>query len=1304
MPFLDPPPATDPPDSPDDPGLVGRFLEETANFVPETIEAGQKLLYQQDYALPDEESPKVAPFFNPPPAKNLAEKIAGGAATVVKSLPFLLGGEEVGVALLPEKFAAAGASTAMRSAGGFAGMGVQSGDIKEVGKQAVEGFMAGPAFEIGGKVVDSFLKREGGDLTKTVDAPDSAAAESAATPPREPATQTQTPAAVLPSEEPIATLQTDKTELDHPVTYNGIQYQFKEDLETQIGKDAAAAKDQAGANTITQDLQINPSRQLKLATVMHPDDSEMINKAATKLSLNYDGTIEDTGLLQFTDPSHGSSFAVNVGASYKDLKNAQFAKAGEMAPSEIATLQNPTSPSSFEKGQRVMMKLSESDEPELAVIKSSKDGVNKVQAIADGQEFELPDTHLKPLAASDAAKILKGGDLIRGEESANFEDLAAKEDEDVFGFGPGAAAKSEPLATDSFVDRLTDAIKEKTGDTEGDIVGDGKLREVIGRAKAGVGDMKDSVVNTIATARAAFRQFSNLLTGVSKFDDFKGLLAKRLASHEFASVESNEINNTFKEAFSGAERVAMNNYGEAAMVGADTGKSAEEILSGWAGKSKDAAKVGYENALKLSDRQKGIVEEVRSAYNELGRKLEKEGLLKKFVEDYVGAHFVDKKYAGKLGTLMADMQTGKLDKSFKYAMKRIYQAEFDLEQAGFKLKTKDIGEKLSAYNFSAKRVIADRRWVKDMSDRVAADGNNWLTPSGIGKVVKDQDAEQSTIFVKPSGVSTADYVKVDHPALRAWKWVTKTEQGDDVMYEGDLWVHKEYADDVKNILGRSKLYDIPGVDLLTQANAEAKGMKLVGAFHQVTTQVMALALGVKPWSLAKIDIKNSLHQLGIEAGLKVSNFAEQAIFSEGLASGSFLHKALDIAIPGAELGSRLRGYQEYLFNDLIPRIKMASFEKVYARNMQRYGAASEQVYFKGAIAKARFQLAESMRQVPGLGGLRKQLSNAEIAQLSANQVNYFFGELNWKLMATNPTFQHSLRLALMAPDFQTARFGTVVQALGRMGAEQRSAIAVLAASTYTIPRIANMMLNNGDPKFDQPFSVVTGGRTFSVRTIPTDLLRGITDTTQFMYHRLAPWASNAIELLTGRDYRGVKVPFAERLGDVGKSFVPIPLTPPKDISWTNQLENAMGLVVRRAPSASSSVLNLASDFKSQEAKTNPKVASEIARANQETYAESDYRKLNLALQDKNPSQIKQEIQNLVTQKGKTIRDITKYYASMPNKPFTGSRMLEGKFLQQLGPEDKLKVRAAQQEQQQMSQAFFSNLQSLLSSHSLKSGS
>jgi hypothetical protein len=430
-------------------------------------------------------------------------------------------------------------------------------------------------------------------------------------------------------------------------------------------------------------------------------------------------------------------------------------------------------------------------------------------------------------------------------------------------------------------------------------------------------------------------------------------------------------------------------------------------------------------------------------------------------------------------------------------------------------------------------------------------------------------------------------------------------------------------------------------------------------------------------------------------------------FSEGLASGNLLHKVLDVAIPGAELGSRLRGYQEYLFNDLIPRIKMASFEKVYARNLQRFGDAEGQQLGqnlqRGNLGKMRTQLANTMREIPIVRGLRKELTNQEISQLSANQVNYFFGELNWKLMGTNPTFQHALRLSLMAPDFQTARFGTVVQALGKMGAEQRSAIAVLAAATYTIPRIANMMLNNGDPKFDQPFGVVAGGRTFSVRTLPTDLVRGVTDTTQFMYHRLAPWASAAIELLTGRDYRGVKVPFSERVGDIGKQFIPIPLTPPKDISWMNQLENAMGLVVRRAPAASATAYNLARDFKANEAKTNPKVASEIQRADQETYVESDYRALNLALQDKDPAKINQEIKNLL-QRGKSVQDLMKYYTAMPSKPFTGSRMLEGKFMQSLSPEDKLKVRAAQQEQQGLSQTFFKNLQSLLhSSNNLKSG-
>ncbi len=899
--------------------------------------------------------------------------------------------------------------------------------------------------------------------------------------------------------------------------------------------------------------------------------------------------------------------------------------------------------------------------------------MNTVQSISDGLVFDsIPDKHLKSLGEVDIGKILRGEPLTG----------------DVFGFGPGAAAAGETLATEFHADQLSKILSARGGSAE---TAEG-LTESLGKAREIIGDLKNRSLNALAIMRATGKEFGKLFTGVTKFDDYLDIKGQWQARHQFAAMESKSLLTETTKSFSPLEREAMNNFAEATRQSAATGKPVDEVLQEWAAGSKNPkVAAAYHKARSLDETQIATANQFKQFYESAAQDAEKAGVLKHFIEEYAGPHLVSQETAGELNGLRADLVSGKLNRNFKFALQRLNDSEFALEQKGKKLLTKDIGEKAAAYNYTLKKVIADRRWVRDMMEKSTADGEPWLVPSGIGRTVGEGEENPAAVLVKPnSGVPKNDYVKVDHPALRSWKWVQTTGDGTRVILEGDLWAHRSIAEDLKNTLGRSKLYDIPGIDLLTKANAEAKGLKLVGIFHQVQTATHALGHLTKPWSMPAIDIANPLHRAAIEGGLQVANFHEQQIFSEGLTSGNLLTKILDIAsspIPKAEVGTRVKQYSEYLFSDYIPRLKMSTLENVFNRNMQRYGPAE---YRTGARGK----FGDVLRDIPYVRALRPDLSPKDIMVLSANQTNYAFGELNWKLMGTNPTFQHALRLALMAPDFQAARGGTVAQAFTQLGAEQRQTIGVLAAMTYTVPRILNTLIS-GNPRFDVPFGVVFNNKEYSMRSIPSDAVRGLNNTTQFIYHRLAPWASGTIELLTGHDYRGIKVTMGERALDIGKQFIPIPLTPSKDLKWYEQLFNGLGMVVSRAPTTVTQVMNMASDFR--KSSTDPKVQAEVKRAQQETYAESDYRALNMALADGDESAIKKAIATLQSDKGKSWGDMAEYYGNLPAKPFTGSQAMESKFLKQMKPEDRQQYNQAVQERRMLSQGFFHYLKQFRSS-------
>ncbi len=279
----------------DRPGLFTRFGEETLNIGTELERTAEQSLYDVGFSLPGEKRPNPPDWFNPPPAKTLPEKIAGGAATVAKIAPLFALGGAGGAALVEEVGATGTAANVIRSSAAFGAAGATESP-EAIPREALIGAGFGVAekpLAQAAKWLWGLLKGEGEGIAKT--------AEKAVEP------TAATPAAAEPQ---VATLQPE--------------------VPPQPASPATPP--------------INTSRQLKLSSVMHSDDDEMVLKAADKLGIFYDGTMGDTGqrILNFSHPT-GPSFALQEGATYKDLKNKlsstleNFGR--EPSEGELATLQ-----------------------------------------------------------------------------------------------------------------------------------------------------------------------------------------------------------------------------------------------------------------------------------------------------------------------------------------------------------------------------------------------------------------------------------------------------------------------------------------------------------------------------------------------------------------------------------------------------------------------------------------------------------------------------------------------------------------------------------------------------------------------------------------------------------------------------------------------------------------------------------------------------------------------------------------------------------------------------------------------------
>jgi hypothetical protein len=329
----------------------------------------------------------------------------------------------------------------------------------------------------------------------------------------------------------------------------------------------------------------------------------------------------------------------------------------------------------------------------------------------------------------------------------------------------------------------------------------------------------------------------------------------------------------------------------------------------------------------------------------------------------------------------------------------------------------------------------------------------------------------------------------------------------------------------------------------------------------------------------------------------------------------------------------------------------------------------------------------------------------DVKLLSATQVNAAYGHLNYAKLGRDPTIQHILQLGLLAPDFLEARGRFAGQSLkgvtgAKAGREQLLALATLAVAQATASYTA-AQLTGGEWYGKHPFEFRKGDRRYTMRSVPEDAMRLVTDSRQFIYNRLNPLVGKAVvQYGTGRDWRGQKVSAFQTTKELAKA--PIPLTvrgfmgvDKSPLSEWEQLAGAAGLKIMRY-SAQNEVRKLFSDWKKKS--DNPRLKAQAEQAEKETFATSEYSDLRQALekndlkaaadqyekllQVKKPSEVRKAMNPLAVDRDGNIRD-----KLLP-------KAIEGQFLNSLNDKDRAVYEAAKQERK----AQYERFKRMLSEH------
>lgn len=751
-------------------------------------------------------------------------------------------------------------------------------------------------------------------------------------------------------------------------------------------------------------------------------------------------------------------------------------------------------------------KLAPERELELLLGKTLEPSDIEPTSLFFGEEGQKPLLDIDD--KSDAAKEFTAPPIsITAEELGGFEPPPGMETP-----GPGAKNVNTVRETPADILQLRDSLAAVTSPHMGMAERMKKAANLASAMSRGADNMTQKWNAMKASSAAIWNAFRRPMP----WTDFKEMLGKWIWANDKAEDEAYQFaREVTRDIPDPLRREAIVNYIEA-------GGDSDTLLSQYIRSTNPKYKEGYRIATELNESERIVAENVKNYFESKLQAAIDARMLEHGVDNYINRIVKRPEKSEAVQKLIGEMSVGKLQTNPRFTMKRIFETSFGVEQAGFEHVNKDAGFLITAYDLSFNRAVAARAFIKSMLSGHASDGRPLVAISGSGKTVPTEEVGEQSYVIRPTTKpdQTYDYKSVDHPALRKWKWVAKDVEDNPIYMQGDLLVHPEAYRHLKNVLSKSVFKQHPVPRAILKGFTDLKGTMLsLSPFHQVQVGTHGIAHWVNPAMVDKIDFENPKTKSLISHGLQVVNHHALEEFSDGVGGSGYVKY-----VPG--LGPLAQKYQAFLFGDYIPRLKHKMALAALERNMDRY---------KG------------------------KYSNDQIYELTANQANAAFGELNYRMLGRNPSVQDALRLVLLAPDFLEARARFVGQALKPGGAEQTVALVRMSSILWGGARVMNMIFNNGDPKYDKPFSVVIDGHEYSIRSIPGDLYHLYEDPRGFVLWRVNPFTVRpAMNLLAGKDSFGHKQSTVDAGVDYLKQIMPIPMegfTRPQADYWKSFLES-----------------------------------------------------------------------------------------------------------------------------------------------------
>ena len=283
-----------------------------------------------------------------------------------------------------------------------------------------------------------------------------------------------------------------------------------------------------------------------------------------------------------------------------------------------------------------------------------------------------------------------------------------------------------------------------------------------------------------------------------------------------------------------------------------------------------------------------------------------------------------------------------------------------------------------------------------------------------------RNAEGDPILTKiAEDTDWTKYKMIDHPALKNYRFkgsqVTKGEQSGVFgtptetqrtvfLEKTPMAVHKDAAPQLKALLMKSKLRDIPVIKQALTFTATGKYMLLsFSGFHHTALGKTAVFYGVNPMpfggrsyisGLDLIENNDPIVKLLVEKGGLTLGQSNRLEFIKDVAGEPFEWLGRKAGLPGQAVNKAKQWWDKGLWDHYYVGLKSMS-GKIWFNKVK---------------------------------GMYPQKSDAEVAKIVANEINNNYGGLNWELLGISKTHLDVARLLLLAPDWTISNWRFFIDA------------------------------------------------------------------------------------------------------------------------------------------------------------------------------------------------------------------------------------------------------------------------------------